>query len=216
MSEVHSPQLSRGSPSLQTNVTLRPDNEISATWWSKKGRSMPPKLVRLCTRVRNEVKSLTIVTSLALVFIASSPMYAAPRARTGDAVLLNTSTRVFLSAALPQGRVGSSYSGTLSTRGGSAPYTFTATGSLPPGVVLNASTGAFSGTPTAPGTFYFTATVRDSRGNIGDKRLSISVVSATQVTVQISPSSSTLASGGTQQFVATVSGSSNSALATLE
>lgn len=49
----------------------------------------------------------------------------------------------------------SAYSGfTVSAFGGTAPYTFSvASGSLPPGITLNASTGAVSGTPTTAGTY---------------------------------------------------------------
>jgi hypothetical protein len=46
--------------------------------------------------------------------------------------------------------------------GGTAPYTFSVTGTLPSGLTLNTSTGAISGTPTAPGTF--TLQVKDANG----------------------------------------------------
>lgn len=118
-------------------------------------------------------------------------------------------SRLWVSATLPQGKVGVAYVGALGVRGGVAPYTFSATGSLPPGITLNSSTGAFSGTPTGSGIFYFTAFVEDSAGNAGDKKLSISIAPASQVTVQVSPTSATVASGATQQFSAIVSGSTN-------
>lgn len=50
--------------------------------------------------------------------------------------------------------------------GGAAPYTFSvATGTLPPGLTLNTSTGAITGTPTAPGSF--TIQVTDANGVVG-------------------------------------------------
>jgi len=50
---------------------------------------------------------------------------------------------------LPNGVVGSSYSFTLTATGGILPYTFAvATGTLPTGLSLNASTGVISGIPT--------------------------------------------------------------------
>jgi hypothetical protein len=171
---------------------------------------MPPKLVRLCTRVRNDGALLAVVASLMLAFVVSSPMYAeVARFRAGTAT---SQTRIYLSATLPQGRTGVAYNGGLSVRGGSAPYAFETIGSLPPGIVLNSSTGVFSGTPTTAGTFYFAASVTDSQGNTGDKKLAIAIAPTTQVSVQISPTLSTLASGGTQQFSATVSGSNNTAV----
>ncbi len=52
-------------------------------------------------------------------------------------------------ASLPAAQVGVPYSTTLTTSGGTKPYTWTVTGSLPAGLSLNASTGTLSGTPTA-------------------------------------------------------------------
>jgi hypothetical protein len=52
------------------------------------------------------------------------------------------------------GSLGSAYSLSLSTSGGSGSGTFSiASGSLPAGVTLNTSTGVISGTPTATGTY---------------------------------------------------------------
>jgi hypothetical protein len=46
---------------------------------------------------------------------------------------------------------GSAYNGTVSESGGTSPYTFAITsGSLPPGLSLNSSTGAITGMPTGP------------------------------------------------------------------
>jgi sugar lactone lactonase YvrE len=65
--------------------------------------------------------------------------------------------------SLAQGRVGTIYSATLTATGGTTPDHWSiASGSLPTGLSLNASTGAITGTPTAPGTSSFTVKVLDS------------------------------------------------------
>ncbi len=69
-------------------------------------------------------------------------------------------TLVVPAAASFTGTVGASFSGSLSAAGGTTPYTWQATG-LPPGLTLSAN-GTLSGTPTAAGTFSFTANVTDS------------------------------------------------------
>ena len=62
--------------------------------------------------------------------------------------------------------VGQAYSSQLSVTGGIGPYTYSViSGSLPPGLTLNSSTGAITGTPTTPGTYNVTTKVVDSKGN---------------------------------------------------
>jgi large repetitive protein len=67
------------------------------------------------------------------------------------------------------------YSSSLVATGGTPPYTFTiSSGSLPPGLSLNPSTGAVSGIDnTAIGAFPFTAAVVDSSGNVAANKATI-------------------------------------------
>jgi ice-binding like protein/putative Ig domain-containing protein/exosortase sorting signal-containing protein len=57
--------------------------------------------------------------------------------------------------------VGIAYSSSLVATGGTPPYTYSITGSLPPGLILDPATGAITGTPTG-GVASFTAKVTDS------------------------------------------------------
>ena len=68
------------------------------------------------------------------------------------------------SSSIFTGEVGVAFdSGPLTVTGGVAPYTFSiGSGTLPPGLTLNTSTGEVSGTPTAPGSFVIKVT--DSLG----------------------------------------------------
>jgi len=78
-------------------------------------------------------------------------------------------------AALPAGTVGTAYSATLAATGGTPPYTWSiASGALPTGLTLAASSGAISGTPTATGTANFTVKVTAGAQNT-TKPLSITV-----------------------------------------
>lgn len=78
--------------------------------------------------------------------------------------------------ALTGGTAGSAYSLALTQTGalGAPSYAITG-GALPPGLTLSAS-GTISGTPTATGTFNFTATVSDASGCTGSQSYSITVV----------------------------------------
>ena len=82
---------------------------------------------------------------------------------------------------LPQGVVGSAYTGTLAATGGTSPYTWSiTTGQLPAGLSLAASTGIISGTPTASGSYSFGVTVVDSEASpqSASTTVTLSVVAA--------------------------------------
>ncbi|RSV29025.1 putative Ig domain-containing protein [Sphingomonas sp. ABOLH] len=70
-------------------------------------------------------------------------------------------------ASLPAGTSGVTYSATLSTSGGIAPYGYAVTaGALPAGVTLSSS-GVLAGTPTQSGSFTFSVTATDSSTGSG-------------------------------------------------
>lgn len=69
-------------------------------------------------------------------------------------------------AGQPGGRLGLPQ--TVSASGGTAPYTYSlASGSLPTGLSLNASTGTITGTPSGTGTSTFTISATDAAGCTG-------------------------------------------------
>jgi hypothetical protein len=78
---------------------------------------------------------------------------------------VNESTALaFDPLTLPNGRVATSYNGTLGAKGGFSPYTFTLkTGSTLPAGLRLATTGAITGTPTTAGTYKFFVVLKDSK-----------------------------------------------------
>nr|WP_244860074.1 putative Ig domain-containing protein [Xanthomonas arboricola] len=101
---------------------------------------------------------------------------------TGTGTIVNDDVVVTVGpASLPAATAGSAYSQTLSASGGTAPYTFAITaGALPAGLTLSAA-GVLSGTPTASGSFNFTATATDSGGSptSGNRAYTLTVAVAT-------------------------------------
>ena len=116
---------------------------------------------------------------------------------------------IAMSATFPTATVGNSYNAVISVNGGIAPYTFqTRSGSLPPGLSLNSSTGAVFGMPKAAGSFTFRIAVTDKNAAAeGAKTFAMMVQhpAPKPVSVEVSPSAVTITSGGRHQFTALVS-----------
>ncbi len=117
--------------------------------------------------------------------------------------------------SLPNGTVGVFYAAQIAVTGGNGgPYTFSATGVLPPGLQVSTS-GQLQGTPTAPGAFSFGVTASDSANNSASGTISVTIVPAplvittgalTNVTVGSSISIAFTATGGVPPLVFTLSG----------
>lgn len=88
------------------------------------------------------------------------------------------------SPALPEGGSGSSYAQTFSAAGGVPPYTWSSTGTLPPGVTLGQD-GLLSGIPTAGGTFNFTVKATDALGLSASAPYTILITNAVPSGAQI-------------------------------
>ena len=115
---------------------------------------------------------------------------------------------------LPNGQVGVGYNQTIVATGGTTPYTWAiSAGTLPTGLTLAAATGLVSGTPTATGTFNFTARVTDANTLSSTRALSIVIAAgALAITtpslpngqVGVAYNQSLAASGGTTPYTWTV------------
>lgn len=85
---------------------------------------------------------------------------------------------VVVSNAAPDGAVGVAFSHTYSVAGGTAPYTWSSTGTLPTGLSLNASTGKLSGTPSSATNFNFAVKATDALGAFGTLAETVNIASA--------------------------------------
>ena len=122
-------------------------------------------------------------------------------------------------STLPAARLNTAYAGqTFTASGGTAPYTYASSGTLPTGMTFNASTGVLGGTPTAAGSFTFTITATDSSTGTGAPFTSGNtsytlVVNSTNADLSaLALSSGTLAPGfgaGTLAYTATVPNASS-------
>ena len=86
-------------------------------------------------------------------------------AQTADPTCASTGGVTVTNPGSRSGTVGTAIASfTLSAGGGTAPYTWSATG-LPAGVTIGSTTGTVSGTPTTAGTYNVTATATGSGGS---------------------------------------------------
>lgn len=98
--------------------------------------------------------------------------------------------KVAKTPAPPEGVVGTPYSFTFVTEGGTAPHTLARqSGSLPPGLSL-ASDGKLSGTPTTAGSFSFYVEAVDAVGSRTQVKFTINVGSKLTVTTDSLPDGS--------------------------
>ncbi|MGH2644688.1 MAG: Ig domain-containing protein, partial [Chitinophagaceae bacterium] len=106
--------------------------------------------------------------------------------------------------SLPPGYVGVPYSQTFSTQGGTAPYTYKETGTLPTGITF--SNGTISGTPGATGSYPITITVTDNSIGKGSpfslsKNYTLIILSTGScITITSNPQSQTVCEGSNVSF----------------
>jgi hypothetical protein len=80
----------------------------------------------------------------------------------------------FPEQTLPDGALGSSYSGYLRVNGGTTPFEWAVTSALPEGITMS-SAGILSGTPLVAGTSSFVATVTDGIGRTASRSVSLTI-----------------------------------------
>lgn len=121
--------------------------------------------------------------------------------------------------SLPNGTVGSSYSGSIGATGGTAPYSFSASG-LPAGLSISSSNGNISGSPAqgAAGTASAVFTVTDSAQpspqsatatlsiTVNAAKLAITTTSLPSGTVGLAYNASISVSGGTTPYAFSAAG----------
>ena len=84
--------------------------------------------------------------------------------------------------ALPPGTVGLAYNNIVTEHGGTGPFSWSSTGTLPSNITLSLMTGTLAGTTCVAGNYNFRAIVTDARGNSGSEGLTLAIGKATTPT----------------------------------
>lgn len=106
-------------------------------------------------------------------------------------------------ATLANPALGIAYSQSITASGGFAPYTYSVVaGALPPGLTLNGSTGAITGTTAAGGTYSFTIQASDNSGFTGSRAYSVTIGAPTIVVSPATLPAATVATAYSQAITA--------------
>lgn len=97
---------------------------------------------------------------------------------TRHIILVDIGNSLMLTGVLPSAALHNAYSARVSARNGVAPYTYSVvSGSLPPGLSLDAGTGILSGADlTAAGAFAFTVRATDLSGATVERQFALTVI----------------------------------------
>jgi hypothetical protein len=118
------------------------------------------------------------------------PGYSGATVSRALSIVVKPAPLVITTTTLPAATGGQPYSATLAATGGITPYTWSvSSGSLPPGLTLNPSTGVISGTPDVVGTYSFTVTVTDSQSPAATTSQALSIAVSGPVITGIRPAS---------------------------
>jgi Putative Ig domain len=142
--------LPSGQVGVAYSTTLAATGGTTPYTWSITSGAMPAGLSLNASTGAITGTPTAAVTSSSITFKVTdsgSPVQTAPRTLT---ITIVPATLTITTTSLPSGQVGVAYSTTLAATGGTTPYAWSITsGTLPPGLSLNSSTGAITGTPTA-------------------------------------------------------------------
>jgi putative Ig domain-containing protein len=173
--------------------------DTSTLEWSLVGGSLPAGLAL------NKDGTISGTTSAAGQYTLVVEVYDRNIRRTQKTLGLTVGAQLTASAPSAQrGEVGVAFRTTLGSTGGVAPKTWSvATGSLPPGLTLNATTGAITGRPTTAGSYALTFAVTDASGARASTAAAIGIVARLRIAtaalpaaVQGSPYRARVAVGG--------------------
>ncbi len=177
--------LATGAVSSAYNQSLAATGGITPYTWSYTG-NLPPGL---SLNTSTGAITGTPTTAGAFNFTAKVTDSESPtQSGTANLSITINPPLAITTSSLSSGAVGAVYNQSLTATGGIAPYTWSNTGSLPPGLSLNASTGAVTGSPTTAGTFNFTAKVTDSESPTQSVTANLSITINAQLVIQTSGS----------------------------
>lgn len=155
---------------------------------------VPVRRVALALRVHP-----TLTLLLALVLFVPQMMFAD-----------SPGNKITITGNIPTGVATEAYTASVTASGGRAPYKYQAS-NLPQKLSINKKTGVISGVCSTVGQFSFNIFVTDALGKFGNGSFTVTFTQP-PVSISVSPTTVTVPSSGSQQFLATVLNTTNTAV----
>ena len=167
--------LPNGTASARYNQTLTATGGTGAVTWSVSAGSLPPGLT--LNRTTGAITGRpTTVGPFSFTVRATDTIPLSTEKALSITIVEGPIPPEITTTTLPGGRVGTLYNATLTATSRNGAVTWSViTGTLPPGLNLNGSTGAITGTPTTKGTFEFRVRATDAQGLADEQGLAILV-----------------------------------------
>lgn len=120
-----------------------------------------------------------VASNGAQIIITATSVIDPTQHASGTVNIQNPSKLSITTSSLTGAIINAPYNAGLAASGGTPPYQWTISGgSLPSGILLQATTGALAGTTSQPGDYSFTARVTDAKANAATQSLTLAVSSA--------------------------------------
>jgi hypothetical protein len=142
--------LPNGRVNAPYSVTLTATGGVAPYRWAVASGALPAGLtLDPNSGVLSGTPTQTVSMDLLTIRVSDSSTASQSFVATLALTVVGAANITITPAALPNGQVGVAYSQTLTATGGTAPYTWAVSGTLPAGLSFSTSTGAITGTPTA-------------------------------------------------------------------
>ncbi len=193
------PALPTGSVGMAYSQPLAASGGTPPYSWAIASGSLPAGLALSAAGV---ISGTPTATATATFAIQATDSTGVKGSKTFTLSIVSTPA-ISTTSPLPGGEIGVLYSQTLTAVGGAPPYTWSVSANaLPAGLTLSAA-GTIGGTPSAAGTFTFTAQITDSNSVSVTKSLVIAVAVRVGITTPATLNGGSVAAAYSQTLAAT-------------
>ena len=177
--EISPTNVTIGSGATHQFVALVSNASTPAVTWKASGGTISSAGIFTAPKVNTSTTFHLTATSVADPTKTASAVVNVDKAQTPTTPPTSTAALALTSTALPEATEGTPYTAALTASGGTSPYSWKVSGSLPSGFSFSTSQGAISGITSQSGAFAITASVTDAAGHAASQKLTLSVAAAT-------------------------------------